>query len=72
MTLVGLRQSIGDPGCFYKNDLIISTHVDDMMAIAISESQLDNIEIAIECHVELDKLGIPKKLLGMELSWDEK
>ena len=70
MTQVGLRQSIGDPGCFYNQDgLIISTHVDDMMAVAITESQLNDIELAIEHHVELDKLGIPTKLLGMELTW---
>ena len=31
----------------------------------------DDIEVAIERHVELDKLGIPKKLLGMELTWEK-
>ena len=71
MAQVGLQQSIGDPGCFHKNWLIISTHVDDMMAIAPKETQLDDIEIAIGHHVELDKLGIPKKLLGMELTWEK-
>ena len=73
MTQVGLRQSIRDPGCFYNQEtgLIISTHVDDMMAIAATENQLDDIEVAIERHVELDKLGIPKKLLGMELTWEK-
>ena len=71
MTQVGLRQSIGDPGCFYnqKTGLIISTHVDDMMAVAPKKDQLNDIEVAIEHHVELDKLGIPTKLLGMELTW---
>lgn len=39
------------------------------MAVATTESQLNDIEIAIEHHVELDKLGIPTKLLGMELTW---
>ena len=70
MTQIGLQQSIGDPGCFYNQDgLIISTHVDGMMAVAPIKEHLNNIEIAIEHHVELDKLGIPKKLLGMELTW---
>ena len=71
MVQVGLRQLIGDPGCFHNQEtrLIISTHVDDMMAIAPSENQLNDIEKAIEHHVELDKLGIPTKLLGMELTW---
>ena len=69
MTQAGLQQSIGDPGCFHKNGLIISTHVDDMMAVAPTENQLNNIEKAIEHHVELDKLGIPQKLFRMELTW---
>ena len=71
MNQVKLRQSIGDPGCFYNHEtgLIISTHVDDMMAVALIEQDLNDIEIAIEHHVELDKLGIPRKLLGMELTW---
>ena len=68
---VGLQQSIGDPGCFdnHTTGLIISTHVDDMMAVAPNNKLLDNIEATIEHHVELDKMGIPKKLLGMELTW---
>ena len=70
MTHVGLQQSVGDLGCFYNHTtgLIISTHVDDMMSVAPTEQHLNDIEIAIEHHVELDKLGIPKKLLGMELT----
>ena len=68
----GLTQSIGDPGCFYKNGLILSTHVDDMIAIAETEEELDQLEKDIETHVELDKLGVPKKLLGMELTWEGK
>ena len=44
MTQIGLRQSIGDPGCFHKDKLIISTHVDDMMAIAATENQLDVLQ----------------------------
>ena len=73
VTKAGLTQSIGDPGCFYnkENGLILSTHVDDMIAIAPSEKELDTLEKAIETHVELDKMGIPKKLLGMELTWGE-
>lgn len=65
-----LTQSIGDPGCFYnKKGLILSTHVDDMVAITPSEKDLDNLEKDIEAYVELDKLGIPKKLLRMESTW---
>lgn len=42
--------------------------MDDMIAIRPSQ-KLDQIENAIEQHVELDKMGLPKKLLGMELNW---
>ena len=51
MQQIGLHQSIGDPGCFYKNGLIISTHVDDMMGVAPTEQHLNDIETAIEHHV---------------------
>ena len=39
-----------------------------MVAIAPSEKDLDNLEKDIEACVELDKLGILKKPLGMELT----
>ena len=65
----GLTQCIGDPGCF-KGPAMISTHVDDMIAIGPPE-KLTQVENAIEQHVELDKMGLPKKLLGMELSWEK-
>ena len=62
----GLTQSIGDPEGFYKNGLILSTHVDDMIAIAEIEEELNQLERDIETYVEQDKLGIPKKLLVQE------
>ena len=68
MTQAGLTQCIGDPGCFRNKKAIISTHVDDMLACGPSE-ELNKIEQAIEQKVELDKLGLPTKLLGMELTW---
>lgn len=68
-TRAGLTQSIGDPDCFYKlNGLTLSTHVDDMVAIAPTETELDDLEKRFETQVELEKLGVPKKLLGMELT----
>ena len=72
-TTAGLCQSIGDPGCFYKKKtgLILSTHIDDMIAIAKTKEELDNFEKDVETHMELDKMGLPKKLLGMELTWGE-
>ena len=64
----GLTQCIGDPGCFHNKEVIISTHVDDMMACG-SKEVLDDVETSIEKTVELEKLGLPTKLLGMELTW---
>ena len=70
----GLQQSIGDPGVFFKKGtkgptIIIATHVDDMATFAPLETTINEIEASIEQHVELEKLGIPAKLLGMELTW---
>ena len=72
MTKSGLRQCIGDPGVFKTEGpdfAIIATHVDDMAIFAPKEDTLGRIESAIEQHVELEKLGVPAKLLGMELTW---
>ena len=70
MTKSGLRQCIGDPGVF-TGPVTIATHVDDMAGFATTGEDLDKIESAIEQHVELEKLGQPTKLLGMELTWGE-
>ena len=55
--MAGLNQSIRDPGCFYQKEkgLILSTHVDDMVAIAPSKKELDTLETPIETNGELDK-----------------
>ena len=70
MGKAGLQQSIGDPGVFLKREaIIIATHVDDMAAFAPDEGTITTTESMIEKYVELEKLGQPAKLLGMELSW---
>ena len=70
MNTAGLIQCIGDPGCFKASmgNLIVSTHVDDMAGYGTSEA-LSFFEKAVEKEVELEKLGKPTKLLGMELTW---
>ena len=74
MESAGLVQSIGDPGCFYRltpsgiPEIIISTLVDDMAGYGKPET-LSEFEKAVEKEVELEKLGQPIKLLGMELTW---
>ena len=69
MTNAGLQQCIGDPGCFQIKDLIVSTHVDDMVGYGTSEA-IKAFEKAVESEVELDKLGKPTKLLRVELTWE--
>ena len=67
-----LQQCIGDPGVFKRKGLdqiIIATHVDDMAAFSPSKKILEEVESKIEQYVELEKLGILTKLLGMELTW---
>ena len=72
----GLTQCIGDPGCFYllglpgqQPKMVVSTHVDDMAGYG-TLTALTTFEKAVESEVELEKLGRPTKLLGMELTWE--
>lgn len=67
-------QCVGDPGCFYllgppeqQPTLIVSTHRDDVAGYGIP-AVIEAFEKAVESEVELDKLGQPTKLLGMELT----
>ena len=73
MKIAGLDQCIRDPRCFKspKGDLIISTHVDDMAGYG-TPTALSAFEKIVEKEVELEKLGQPTKLLGMELTWHDK
>ena len=69
----GMHQCIGDEGTYTNRNhqLIIGTHVDDLIRIAPSEQDLDDTEEAVEKRVELDKQGWPTNMLGMELHWSE-
>ena len=70
ITAAGLTQCIGDPGCFKGPGIIVSTHVDDMAGYGTPKA-LTAFEKAVETEVELEKLGQPTKLLGMELTWSK-
>jgi transposase InsO family protein len=78
MAKSNLQRCIADEGIFipkattFSNDeknLVIGTWVDDLIAIAPSNRILDEIELSIEKHVELEKRGKPEKVLGMEVNW---
>ena len=68
-TTAGLTQCIGDPACFKGPGIIVSTYVNDMAGYRIPKA-LQAFERAVETEVELEKLGQPTKLLGMELRWE--
>jgi len=73
MATFGMSQCIGDEGTYTSKDhnLVIGTHVDDLLGIAPTEADLDVAEKGAEKHVELDKRGKPSKMLGMELKWNK-
>ena len=68
-----MQQCIGDEGTYVsaKEQVIVRTHVDDLLGIATMEAQLDQAERLVEGRVELDKRGKPSKMLGMELYWSK-
>jgi len=67
----GLTQCIGDEGTYRSTNgkQIIGTHVDDLLAIGASNKILDQTETSMQKSVELDKKGLPKQILGMEIKW---
>ena len=70
LQLVGLKQYIRDKGTYTSSNgqLIIGSHVNDLLGIVPTQTDLDKIEQSVEQHVKLDKRGKPLKLLGMELT----
>ena len=73
LEIAGLKRYIGDEGTYVNNsgDIIIGTHVDDLVGIAPQDKDLDGIEASCEKSVELEKRGIPQKILGMETTWNQ-
>jgi len=67
----GLNQCIGDEGTYIGSEVIINTHVDNLLAIGPSEEALDKVKRTIEDYVELDKKGQPVQMLGMEIKWEQ-
>lgn len=67
----GLSQANWDLGCFYNDKVIIEAYVDDLLTIRIKED-IDRIEEEIKKHVKLDIRGIPMKMLGIEMTLEEK
>jgi hypothetical protein len=63
-----LKHCIGDEGTYTSNDSLIETHVHDFLAIGTKE-KLDEVKQRIKNHVELDKCGKPKQMLGIELHY---
>jgi len=49
--------------------LIIGAHVDDLLGIAPTESDLDQAEKSAQNHIKLEKRGKPLRMLGIELTW---
>jgi len=73
MKACGIHQCIGDEGTYVssKEQVIVGTHINDLLVIASTEAQLDQAERSVEGRVELDKRGKPSKMLGMELPWSK-
>jgi len=70
----GSRKCIGGEGSYISSDgqLIIGSHVDDLIGTAHAAANLDKAERSAEKHIELDKRGRPSQMLEMELSWNKK
>jgi len=67
----GLTQYIEDERTYRSSNgnQIIGTHIDDLLVIGASNKILDQTETSMQKSVELDKKGLPKQILGMEIKW---
>ena len=68
---MGLKQCVGDEGCYKSMEAIIHAHVDNLVGIAPYEADLYQLKHSIEESVELEKRGKPAKMLGMGLTWKQ-
>jgi len=73
LEIAGLKQCIRDERAYTSTNgkTIIGTHVDDLIGIAPQGKDLDEVEASCEKSVELEKRGIPRKILGMEAAWNQ-
>jgi len=73
LAIIGLHQCTGDEGTYINKEknIIIGTHVDDLVGIAPNNDILDTVQHKAEQHIELEIRGRPTKLLGMEVLWNE-
>lgn len=67
-----MKQCVKDEGCYHRTtqDALLGTHVDDIIGFGTQDA-LENNKKGIEKHVELDKRGKPKKMLGIEMKWED-
>jgi hypothetical protein len=73
LAIIGLHQYTGDEGTYTNKEknIIIGTHVDDLVGIAPNDDILDTVQHKAEQHIELEIRGWPTKLLEMEVLWNE-
>lgn len=65
-----MTQCMEDLATFFKANLIIATHVDNLLAVG-TKLELSRVREKISKHVELETRGGTHKMLGLEASWDE-
>jgi len=70
MKACGMQQCIGDKGTYVsaKEQVIVGSHVDDLLGNAATDAQLEQAERSVEGRVELDKRGKPSKMMALEPS----
>lgn len=63
-------QCINNKRTFYKENSIIRTHIDDLLAVKIVK-ELRKTENMIWQYIKLDIKGNSEKMLGIEINWTE-
>ena len=73
LTGLGFIKCPDDPGLYYRasDQGLIIVHVDDLLVALASSRAMQEWIDAMNQHFTMEDRGTPKRLLGMDISWDQ-
>jgi len=69
---MGFRQLIADPCVYTNGEVIIDTHVDDLLLISADDSRIDRVLNILSESFKIKDLGKISRFLSVDINYDEK